>query len=137
MLPGAATRSSPRKVQERDNERARRCGHKAAIPSPQVDNTTQSTVNEQSSIDKVSGITARCTGKQRPGRGHRCSIPAVKKSRPSVEEDEGSEFEEKPKGRCASTSKKPPSSRKAIPGSIRSGGSSRLMTPIHEHDSWE
>ena len=64
--------------------------------------------------------------------------PPVKKSRPSMEpkeEDEGSEFEEKPKGRRASSmSKKPPSSRKAIPGSSRGGRPSRLTTPIHEHD---
>jgi hypothetical protein len=55
----AHSRSSSRKAQERDNGRARRCGHQAAISNPQVDvSTAQSTVDGQSSIDKISGLAA-------------------------------------------------------------------------------
>ena len=81
-----------RKTQEREDGRAVRCGRQAAIPNPQVDIITQSTVNEQLSIDNVLRLGARCTGQRRSGRGSRRSTSCQERE-PKVE-DGGSEFEE-------------------------------------------
>ena len=117
-----------RKTQEREDGRAVRCGRQAATPTPLVDITTQSTVNEQLTIDKVSRLGAGCTGQRRPGRGPRCSTSCQEKE-PKVE-DGGSEFEEEEDA----LPRHPKSLHRLVLSSIQAGRPSQLTTPIHEHD---